>query len=47
MKALPKRVLLATDGSEDATMAAERVGDGRYRFDVHLQGERATAFFEL
>ena len=26
-------------------MVARREGDG-YRYDVHLQGERATAFFQ-
>jgi protocatechuate 3,4-dioxygenase alpha subunit len=31
---------------EDATMLAQSE-DGGYRFDVHMQGERATAFFEL
>jgi protocatechuate 3,4-dioxygenase alpha subunit len=33
-------------GAEDATMLARRE-EGRLRFDVHLQGERETAFFEL
>jgi protocatechuate 3,4-dioxygenase, alpha subunit len=33
-------------GAEDATMLAQRA-DGGLRFDVHLQGERETAFFEL
>ena len=33
-------------GAEDATMTAQRE-DGGLRFDVHLQGERETAFFEL
>ena len=32
--------------AEDATMVAGRQGAG-LRFDVHLQGERETAFFEL
>jgi protocatechuate 3,4-dioxygenase, alpha subunit len=33
-------------GAEDATMVA-RQEEGGLRFDVHLQGERETAFFEL
>jgi protocatechuate 3,4-dioxygenase, alpha subunit len=32
--------------AEDRTMIAREEGDG-LRFDVHLQGERETAFFEL
>jgi protocatechuate 3,4-dioxygenase, alpha subunit len=32
--------------AEDPTMVAREEGDG-LRFDVHLQGERETAFFEL
>jgi protocatechuate 3,4-dioxygenase, alpha subunit len=32
--------------AEDETMVAVRSGDG-YRFDVHLQGDAATAFFDL
>jgi protocatechuate 3,4-dioxygenase, alpha subunit len=32
--------------AEDETMVAVRGSDG-YRFDVHLQGDAATAFFEL
>jgi protocatechuate 3,4-dioxygenase, alpha subunit len=35
----------ATD-AEDESMLAQRE-DGGLRFDVHLQGERETAFFEL
>jgi protocatechuate 3,4-dioxygenase, alpha subunit len=31
---------------EDPTLAARPDGDG-LRFDVHMQGERATAFFRL
>jgi protocatechuate 3,4-dioxygenase, alpha subunit len=38
---------LYLDGpAEDETMIAVRSGDG-YRFDVHLQGDAATAFFDL
>ena len=33
-------------GAEDPTMVA-RPEDGGLRWDVHLQGERETAFFEL
>jgi protocatechuate 3,4-dioxygenase alpha subunit len=33
-------------GGADETMVAREDGDG-LRFDVHLQGERETAFFEL
>jgi protocatechuate 3,4-dioxygenase, alpha subunit len=39
------RLYLAPDGAEDETMVARRQGDG-YRYDVHLQGERATALFQ-
>lgn len=34
------------EGAEDPTMVARR-NNGGYRFDVHMQGERATAFFQL
>jgi protocatechuate 3,4-dioxygenase alpha subunit len=34
------------EGAEDPTMVARREGDG-LRWDVHLRGERETAFFEL
>jgi protocatechuate 3,4-dioxygenase, alpha subunit len=36
----------AAADAEDPTMVAREEGDG-LRFDVHLQGERETAFFEL
>jgi protocatechuate 3,4-dioxygenase alpha subunit len=36
----------AADSAEDPTMVA-RDEDGGLRWDVHLQGERETAFFEL
>ena len=39
------RLYLEPDGAEDETMVARREGDV-YRYDVHLQGERATAFFQ-
>jgi protocatechuate 3,4-dioxygenase alpha subunit len=31
--------------AEDETLVAEHDGDG-FRFDIHLQGDRATLFFE-
>jgi protocatechuate 3,4-dioxygenase beta subunit len=31
--------------AEDETLVAERDGD-RFRFDIRMQGDRATAFFE-
>jgi protocatechuate 3,4-dioxygenase, alpha subunit len=38
---------LYLDGvAEDDTMAADRSDDG-YRFDIRLQGETATGFFDL
>jgi protocatechuate 3,4-dioxygenase alpha subunit len=40
------RLYLSPEGAEDATMVAAPANGG-YRFDVHLQGDRATAFFEL
>ena len=36
----------AASEAEDPTMVAHEEGEG-LRFDVHLQGERETAFFEL
>jgi protocatechuate 3,4-dioxygenase, alpha subunit len=45
LKAGVTRLYLEPDGAEDETMVARREGDG-YRYDVHLQGERATAFFQ-
>ncbi|HSC90802.1 MAG TPA: hypothetical protein VLB86_04025 [Gaiellaceae bacterium] len=40
------RLYLDPAGAEDPTMVAER-DDGGYRFDIHLQGDVATAFFQL
>jgi protocatechuate 3,4-dioxygenase, alpha subunit len=37
---------LVPPGRRD-TLIARRGSDGAYRFDVHLQGERETVFFEL
>ena len=43
----PVLTRLYLDGpAEDETMVAVRAGDG-YHFDVHLQGDAATAFFDL
>jgi protocatechuate 3,4-dioxygenase, alpha subunit len=45
LKAAVTRLYL--DGAaEDDTMVAVRSGDG-YRFDIHLQGDSATGFFDL
>jgi protocatechuate 3,4-dioxygenase, alpha subunit len=41
-----RMIVPGEEGAEDATMWAQR-DDGGLRFDVHLQGERETAFFEL
>jgi protocatechuate 3,4-dioxygenase alpha subunit len=30
-----------------ATLVAEHAGEGRLRFDIHLQGDRETAFFDV
>ncbi len=30
-----------------ATLIAEKTGDDNYRFDIHLQGDRETVFFDL
>jgi protocatechuate 3,4-dioxygenase, alpha subunit len=40
------RLYLDGDGAEDETLVA-RAEDGGYHFDVHLQGDGATAFFQL
>lgn len=44
--ALTRVYLEPVAGAEDPTMIAHREAGG-YRFDVHMQGERATAFFGL
>ena len=46
LKPVLTRVHLDGDGADDPTQVAERDGDG-FRFDVRLQGEGATAFYEL
>jgi protocatechuate 3,4-dioxygenase, alpha subunit len=45
LKAAATRLYLDGD-AEDETMVAVRSGDG-YRFDIRLQGETATGFFDL
>jgi protocatechuate 3,4-dioxygenase alpha subunit len=40
------RLYLDAEGAEDDTMVVRRDGE-THRFDVHMQGERPTAFFEL
>jgi protocatechuate 3,4-dioxygenase, alpha subunit len=39
------RVYLDGDGAEDETLVARSEGEG-FRFDIRLQGDRATLFFE-
>lgn len=39
-------VLMSIDPSRRDTLVAERV-DGGYRFDIHLQGDRETVFFDV
>ena len=46
LKPVVTRVHLDGDGADDPTQVAERDGDG-FRFDVRLQGDGATAFYEL
>jgi protocatechuate 3,4-dioxygenase, alpha subunit len=46
LKPVLTRVHLDGQRAADATQVAERDGDG-FRFDVRLQGERGTAFYEL
>ncbi len=45
LKAAVTRLYLDGD-AEDETMVAARSGDG-YRFDIRLQGDAATGFFDL
>ena len=45
LKGAVTRLYLDGD-AEDETMVAVHSGDG-YRFDIHLQGEAATGFFDL
>jgi protocatechuate 3,4-dioxygenase alpha subunit len=46
LKPVLTRLYVPGEAAEDETMVARVEGDG-LRFDVHLQGERETAFFEL
>ena len=46
LKPAVTRVYLAGADAEDATMVAARDGDG-YRFDIRMQGDDATAFFDF
>ena len=46
LKPAVTRLYLDGGEAEDPSLAAVRDGGG-YRFDVHLQGERATAFFDF
>jgi protocatechuate 3,4-dioxygenase alpha subunit len=46
LKPVLTRLYVPGEAAEDETMVARAEGDG-LRFDVHLQGERETAFFEL
>ena len=40
-------LLAALDPDRAATLVAVADGDRRYRFDIHLQGERETAFLDF
>jgi protocatechuate 3,4-dioxygenase alpha subunit len=46
LKPVLTRLYVPGEAAEDETMVARVEGDG-LRFDIHLQGERETAFFEL
>lgn len=46
LKPVLTRLYVPGEEAEDETMLARREEDG-LRFDVHLQGEQETAFFEL
>jgi protocatechuate 3,4-dioxygenase, alpha subunit len=46
LKHVVTRLYVPGETAEDDTMLAREDGDG-LRFDVHLQGEHETAFFEL
>jgi protocatechuate 3,4-dioxygenase alpha subunit len=46
LKPVLTRLYLDGTDAEDETMVAQRDGDG-YRFDVRLQGDAETGFFEL
>jgi protocatechuate 3,4-dioxygenase alpha subunit len=40
-------VLAAVPAERRATLIASRAGPGLYRFDIHMQGDRETVFFDL
>jgi protocatechuate 3,4-dioxygenase alpha subunit len=46
LKPVLTRLYTGAEAAEDPSMVALEEGDG-LRFDVHLQGEQETAFFEL
>jgi protocatechuate 3,4-dioxygenase, alpha subunit len=46
LKPVLTRLYVPGEAAEDESMVAREEGDG-LRFDVHLQGKRETAFFEL
>jgi protocatechuate 3,4-dioxygenase alpha subunit len=46
LKPVLTRLYVDPEGAEDSTLVAAREGD-ELRFDVRLQGELETAFFEL
>ncbi len=40
-------VLSAVPAERRCTLIADRAGPGLYRFDIHMQGDRETVFFDL
>ncbi|WP_114377834.1 protocatechuate 3,4-dioxygenase subunit alpha [Elioraea thermophila] len=40
-------ILLAVPPARRATLLADKLAPGRYRFDIRLQGENETVFFDL
>ncbi|MGL4634487.1 MAG: protocatechuate 3,4-dioxygenase subunit alpha [Beijerinckiaceae bacterium] len=40
-------VLQTVPADRRATLMAKRVSDGLYRFDIHMQGDQETVFFDL
>ncbi|HUF01095.1 MAG TPA: hypothetical protein VMN35_01595 [Gaiellaceae bacterium] len=46
LKPVLTRLYVPGEAAEDPSMVARKEGDG-LRYDVHLQGEQETAFFEL
>ena len=46
LKPVVTRLYVPGEAAEDESMVARAEGDG-LRFEVHLQGEQETAFFEL